>query len=135
MAFVADIVNDALPLDGQAIRQLSQLCANIQSFQDSLPPGVKWEDSEMSPPGLVRLRSQHTSLRFADHHPPDSHPMPPGTERLEQPTRKPTASDVIGLHSRLVAAHLLRQCISYRPVGADVGGNQLCRKHESDHAG
>lgn len=69
MAFVADIVNDALPLDDQAIQQLSQLCANIQSFQDSLPPGVKWEDSEMSPldSSAYGLNAQAAALQIIIH--------------------------------------------------------------------
>lgn len=69
MAFVADIVNDALPLDDEAIQQLSQLCANIQSFQDSLPPGVKWEDSEMSPlhSSAYGLNTQASALQIIIH--------------------------------------------------------------------
>ncbi|KAJ9641713.1 hypothetical protein H2204_002775 [Knufia peltigerae] len=69
MAFVADIVNDALPLDDQAIQQLSQLCANIQSFQDSLPPGVKWEGSTMSPldSSAYSLNTQAAALQIIIH--------------------------------------------------------------------
>lgn len=68
-AFVADIVNDALPLDDQAIQQLSQLCANIQSFQNSLPPGVKWEDCEMSPldSSAYSLNTQAAALQIIIH--------------------------------------------------------------------
>lgn len=136
MAFVADIVNDALPLGDQEIQQLSQLLC-----QHSIPPGFSPAGRQVErrrdvTSELGRVRSQCAGRRLADHHPPDPHPVPPGKGRPGQPTdEESTARGTVGLRSRLVAARLLRQRAAYRPVGAHVVGNPRRRRHESDHAG
>lgn len=123
-AFVADILNDALPLDDQAVQQLSQLYTTIQSFQDSLPPGVKWEDSEMLPldSSAYALNAQVAALQVILHRiPTRCRAASRGLDTLEnQPvTLSGFTSDLskrICYNNALRIAQLVRMCVQIHGI-------------------